>query len=592
MAEELRSIEIPEFTTVRDLAEILEVSPIDVIKELMNNGIMATINQQIDFDTSAIVAEEMGFEAHLPVQQEELDEEEEALPLMARLLADEKPEDLEIRPPVVTLLGHVDHGKTSLLDLIRNTSVQEGEVGGITQHIGAYQIVHDGRKLTFLDTPGHEAFTAMRARGAQGADIAILVVAADDGVMPQTREAISHARAAHVPIVVALNKVDLDTANPELVKQQLSEEGLIVEDWGGEVICVPVSAKTGEGIDELLENVLLVSEIREFNANPNRAAIGVVVEAEMDRTRGPTATVLVHTGTLHTGDSFVVGEEHGHIRAMFDHRGQPIDAAPPSMPAQILGLSGVPRAGDRFEVVKDDKTARQIAIGRQTKREEQVAPVPEVTLESLFAQYEQGEVRDLNVIVKADVQGSIEPIVQSIEDLSTDQIRVNVLHTGTGNINESDIMLAIASRAIVIGFNVTADTAARRQAESEGIEIRFYNIIYKIIDDVERALHGMLEPEYEDVVSGHAEVRAVFRISRVGQVAGCYVRDGIIRRNSQARVIRGEEVVFDGAIASLKRFQEDVPEVRTGYECGIGLEGFAGFAEGDLVEAYHQERVN
>jgi translation initiation factor IF-2 len=312
----------------------------------------------------------------------------------------------------------------------------------------------------------------------------------------------------------------------------------------------------------------------------------------MDRTRGPTATVLVHTGTLHTGDSFVVGEEHGHIRAMFDHRGQPIDAAPPSMPAQILGLSGVPRAGDRFEVVKDDKTARQIAIGRQTKREEQVAPVPEVTLESLFAQYEQGEVRDLNVIVKADVQGSIEPIVQSIEDLSTDQIRVNVLHTGTGNINESDIMLAIASRAIVIGFNVTADTAARRQAESEGIEIRFYNIIYKIIDDVERALHGMLEPEYEDVVSGHAEVRAVFRISRVGQVAGCYVRDGIIRRNSQARVIRGEEVVFDGAIASLKRFQEDVPEVRTGYECGIGLEGFAGFAEGDLVEAYHQERVN
>ncbi|MBN1639892.1 MAG: translation initiation factor IF-2 [Anaerolineae bacterium] len=592
MAQELRPVEIPEFTTVRDLAEILGVSPIDVIKELMNNGIMATINQQIDFDTSAIVAGEMGFEARLPVQQEELVEEEEALPLMARLLADEKPEDLRIRPPVVTLLGHVDHGKTSLLDLIRNTSVQEGEVGGITQHIGAYQIERQGRALTFLDTPGHEAFTAMRARGAQGADIAILVVAADDGVMPQTREAISHARAAHVPIVVALNKIDLDTANPELVKQQLSDQGLIVEDWGGDVICVPVSAKTGEGIDELLENVLLVAEVREFKANPDRPAIGVVVEAEMDRTRGAMATILVHTGTLHTGDSFVVGEENGHVRAMFDHRGQSVDIAPPSMPVQILGLSGVPKAGDRFEVVKDDKTARQIAIGRITKREQQVTVAPEVTLESLFAQYEMGDVRDLNVIVKADVQGSIEPIVHSIEELSTDAIHVNVLHTGTGNINESDIMLAIASRAIVIGFNVTADTAARRQAESEGIEIRFYNIIYKIIDDIERALHGMLEPEYRDVVTGHAEVRAVFHITRVGEVAGCYIRDGQIQRNSQARVLRGDEVVFEGSIGSLKRFQEDVPEVRTGYECGIGLSGFTGFREGDVIEAYRKERVN
>ena len=592
MVEELSSVEVPEFTTVRDLAETLGVSPIDVIKELMNNGIMATINQQIDFDTSAIVAAEMGFEAHLPVQQEEVVEEEEALPLMARLLAGEKPEDLERRPPVVTLLGHVDHGKTSLLDVIRNTSVQEGEVGGITQHIGAYQVQHSDRKITFLDTPGHEAFTAMRARGAQGADIAVLVVAADDGVMPQTREAISHARAAHVPIVVALNKIDLDTANPEVVKQQLSEEGLVVEDWGGDVICVPVSARTQAGIDELLENLVLVSEVNEFNANPNRPAVGVVVEAEMDRMRGATATILVQNGTLHVGDSFVVGEDSGHVRAMFDYRGQVVESAPPSVPVRILGLNGVPKAGDRFEVVKDDRTGRQIAIGRQQKREQAVAPIPEVTLESLFAQYEAGEARELNVILKADVQGSIEPIVRSIEDLSTDQIRVEVLHAGTGNISESDIMLAIASRAVVIGFNVTADTAARRQTESEGIEIRLYDIIYKVIDDMERALRGMLAPEYREVVSGHAEVRQVFNITRVGQVAGCYVQDGVIERNAQARVLRGEEVVFDGDVESLRRFQEDVSEVRRGFECGVGLDGFAGFQEGDIIEAYRQERVN
>jgi translation initiation factor IF-2 len=592
MTQELRSVEIPEFTTVRDLAAILEVSPIDVIKELMNNGIMATINQQIDFETSAIVAEEMGFEAHLPVQQVELEEEEEALPLMARLLADENPEDLEPRPSVVTLLGHVDHGKTSLLDVIRNTSVQEGEVGGITQHIGAYQIVHDDKKITFLDTPGHEAFTAMRARGAQGADIAVLVVAADHGVMPQTREAISHARAAHVPIVVALNKMDRDNANPELVKQQLSEEDLVVEDWGGDVICVPVSAKMETGIDDLLENILLVAEVQEFKANPNRPAIGVVVEGEMDRTRGPTATILVHNGTLNMDDSFVVGEIYGHVRAMFDHRGKAITSAPPSTPVQILGLGGVPNAGDRFEVVKDDKTARQIALGRAAKRQQAVGPVPEVTLESLFAQLQAGATKDLNVILKADVQGSIEPIVNSIEDLSTDTVKVNVLHKGTGNITESDIMLAIASRAIVIGFNVVADTAARRQVESEGIEIRLYNIIYKIIDDVRKALTGMLEPTYEDVVTGHADVRAVFQISRVGQVAGCYITDGVIERNARARVLRGEEEIFDGDLASLKRFQEDVPEVRTGFECGIALDGFAGFVEGDVIEGYKRQRVN
>ncbi len=592
MTQELKQVEVPEFTTVRDLAEILGVSPIDVIKELMNNGIMATINQQIDFDTCAIVAEELGFEAHLPVQQEEVREEEETLPLMARLLADEAPEDLEPRPPVVTMLGHVDHGKTSLLDVIRDTSVQAGEVGGITQHIGAYQVVHDGRTITFLDTPGHEAFTAMRARGAQGADIAVLVVAADDGVMPQTREAISHARAAHVPIVVALNKIDLDSANPDRVKQQLSDENLLVEDWGGDVICVSVSAKTRDGIDDLLENILIVAEVSEFKANPNRLAVGVVVEAEMDRTRGPVATVLIRNGTLNHGDSFVVGEVSGSVRAMFDYRGRPIDHAPPSMPARILGLSGVPKAGERFEVVKDDRTARQIAMGRASKREQATAEIPELTLESLFAQYQLGEAKDLNIIVKADVQGSLEPIINSIEDLSTDAINVNVLHSGTGNISESDIMLAIASRAIVIGFNVTADTAARRQAESEGIEIRLYNIIYKIIDDVSRALHGMLEPEYGDAVTGHAQVRAVFRITRVGQVAGCYVTDGVLERNARARVLRDGQEVFDGEVDSLKRFQEDVSEVRTGFECGVGLDGFADFREGDIIEAYKRVRIN
>jgi translation initiation factor IF-2 len=486
----------------------------------------------------------------------------------------------------------VDHGKTSLLDVIRNTSVQEGEVGGITQHIGAYQVTHEGRTISFLDTPGHEAFTAMRARGAQGADIAVLVVAADDGVMPQTREAISHAQAAHVPIIVALNKIDRDNANPELVKQQLSDQGLVVEDWGGDVICVPVSAKMEIGIDELLDNVLLVADILEFKANPNRRAIGVVVEGEMDRTRGATATILVHNGTLHMGDSFVAGKVHGHLRAMFDQKGEPVESAPPSTPVRILGMSGVPKAGDWFEVVKDDKTARQIAIGRAAKRDRIAVQAPELTLESLFAQYQSGETKALNVILKADVQGSIEPIVNSIQDLSTDDIKVNVLHSGTANITESDIMLAIASRAIVIGFNVTPDVAARRQAESEGIEIRLYDIIYKIIDDVSMALSGMLEPEYADVVTGRAQVRAVFRITRVGQVAGSYVTEGTIERNTRAHVLRDGEQIFDGDISSLKRFQEDVSEVRTGFECGIALGAFSKLREGDVIEGYKKERVN
>jgi translation initiation factor IF-2 len=586
-----KSVEIPEFTTVRDLANLLQVSPIDVIKELMNNGIMANINQQIDFETAAIVAADMGFEAHLPVAQVQVTEEEAQVPLMVRLLADEKPENLKPRPPVVTLLGHVDHGKTSLLDAIRKTSVQAGEAGGITQHIGASQIVHDGKKITFLDTPGHEAFTAMRARGAQGADIAILVVAADDGVMPQTREAISHARAAHVPIVVALNKIDKANAAPERVKQDLSDQGLVVEDWGGDTICVPVSAKMGIGLEELLENIILVAEVHGFQANPDRPAVGVVIEGKMDKTRGPLATILVQNGTLDVGENFVAGEVYGRVRAMFDFQGQRVDSALPSTPVQILGLSDVPVAGDRFEVVEDERTARQIAIGRATRREQAVVQVPELSLESLFERFQAGQAKELNIIVKADVQGSLEPIVNSIEELGTEEIKVNVLHQGIGNINESDIMLAIASNAIVIGFGVTADVAARRQAEVEGVEIRLYNIIYHIVDDVQKALRGMLEPTYEEVLFGHAEVRAVFRISRVGQVAGSYVTDGVIERNARARVIRSRKEIFTGSISSLKRFQEDAREVRMGFECGIGIDGFNDFQEGDVIEAYKRERV-
>jgi translation initiation factor IF-2 len=588
---ELQSIEIPEFITVRELSDALGASAIDVIKELMNLGVMATINQQLDFETAAVVAEELGFAAHLPMVAEPEVEEEETQPLMAQILADEAPEDLEPRPPVVTMLGHVDHGKTSLLDVIRDTSVQESEVGGITQHTGAYQVEHEGSTITFLDTPGHEAFTAMRARGAQGADIAILVIAADDGVMPQTREALSHIRAAHVPMIIALNKIDLQSANPDFVKQQLSELGVLVEDWGGDVMCVPVSAKTRVGIDDLLESIVLVSEMAEFKANPNRPAQGVVLEGRMEQRRGPTATVLVQNGTLRQGDSFVAGEVYGHVRAMFDYRDQRIEVATPSTPARILGLTGVPVAGDRFEVVSDDRAARRIA----TERAERPAPArgeqPEVTLESLFAQFQEGQAKELNVILKADVQGSIEPIISSIVDLSTGGIKVNVIHQGTGAISESDVMLAAASRAIVIGFNVQPDVAARRLAEAEGVEIRHYRLIYQIIDDVRLALNGMLEPVYQDVMTGQALVRAVFRVRGYGQVAGCYVQSGTIDRNSRVLVRRNGQELYDGYVSSLKRFQEDVPQVRTGFECGIGVDGFSGFQEGDEIIAYQRERV-
>ncbi len=590
MAEKI--VEIPEFITVRELANLLDVSPIDVIKELMNNGIMANINQQIDFETAAIVVGEMGFEARQPVVQMPEVEPDQGTSLMTRLLADEDPTRLQPRPPVVTFLGHVDHGKTSLIDAIRKTRVQVGEVGGITQHIGAYQVVHEGKKITFLDTPGHEAFTAMRARGAQGADIAVLVVAVDDGVMPQTREAISHARAAHVPIVVALNKIDKPNANVERTKQGLVEEGLVPDDWGGETICVPVSAKMNIGIDDLLENILLVSEVSGFKANPNRPSVGVVIEGTMHKSRGPIATLLVQNGTLRQGDSLVVGEIYGRVRAMFDYQGKSIKSAPPSTPVQVLGLSGVPAAGERFQTMEDERSARQVAMARAAQREQQAAaPAPELSLEQLFKRYQAGQTKELNIIIKADVDGSLEPIVNSLEELSAGDIKVHILHKGIGNISESDIMLATASHAIVIGFDVIADVAARRQAEAGGIEIRLYNIIYQIIDDVQKALTGMLEPTFRDVVTGHAAVRTVFRISKVGQIAGCQVLDGVIERNGLVRVLREHKPIFDGKFASLKRFQEDVREVKAGFECGIGLNGFDDFREGDIIEGYKKERV-
>ena len=588
-----KAVEIPDFLTVRELADLMEVSPIQVIKELMNNGVLANINQQIDHDTAAIVAEEMGFDAS-PEAPPVVEEEEIPmipLPLKERMYEGEAPEDLEPRPPVVTMLGHVDHGKTTLLDVIRRTNVVAGEAGGITQHVGAYQVEHDGMKITFLDTPGHEAFTAMRARGAQGADIAILVVAADDGVMPQTQEAIDHARAARVPIVVALNKMDKANANPERVKQQLADVGLQIEEWGGQTICVPVSAKQKTGIDDLLDNILAVAELAELKANPNRSAMGTVIEGELDKSRGSTATLLVQNGTLRLGDALLIEDLSGRVRAMFNERGERVKEATPSTPVVVLGLSNVPHPGDTFKVVKDEKTARALAAGRATEKERAaIRPARVLSLDEILDQIRAGQVKELNLILKADVRGTIEPIVDSLGKLGDEDLKVNILHQGAGNISESDVMLAVASRAIVIGFNVIVDPAASRTSEVEGIDIRLYDIIYKLIDDVDKALKGLLEPVYKDVVSGHAEVRAVFTIPRVGKIAGVYVADGDVTRNSLARVSRNNQPIYEGRVSSLRRFTEDVREVREGFECGVGLEGFRDFEEGDIIEFYKKER--
>lgn len=586
-----KTIELPATITVRELAQIIQTSPIEVIKTLMANGVMANINQQIDFDTAAIVASEMGYEATLETQ-EDIKEEEGEIPLWRRLIADESVDKLVPRAAVVTILGHVDHGKTTLLDAIRNTNVAGGEVGGITQHIGAYQVEHNGHLITFLDTPGHAAFTAMRARGAQGADIVILVVAADDGVMPQTKEAANHAKAAQVPIVVALNKIDKSNADPERVKQQLAEIGLVPDDYGGDTIVVPMSAKRREGIDDLLEAIILVAENMDIRANPSGKVIGTVIEAERERARGVITTLLVQNGTLNVGDVVIAGTMFGRLKAVFDFRGRKLRKAGPATPVSVMGLNDVPQAGDIFRVVASEKEARVIVEERiQAKNRAAATPKVPLTLEHLFDKVKAGEAKELRLVIKADVQGSLEPIISSLNDLKGGEIGINILHAETGNISEGDVMLASASNAIVIGFSVQADAPARNLAESEGVSIRQYDIIYRMIEDIEKALKGMLAPVEKVTVTGHAEVRQVFHISKVGNVAGCRVLDGELRRNAKVRVLREGKVVHESEISSLKHGPEDVKEVRQGFECGISVRGFDSFNPGDVLECYTVEMV-
>jgi translation initiation factor IF-2 len=595
--DQIKSIELPANLTVRELADSLKASPIQIIKTLMANGVMANINQQIDFDTAAVVASELGFEATLKKVAELEKKEVGEIPLWRQWIATEDKKNLVRRPPVVTILGHVDHGKTTLLDAIRQSSVVSEEAGGITQHIGAYQALHKDRQITFLDTPGHAAFTAMRSRGAQGADIVILVVAADDGVMPQTKEALAHARAARVPIVVALNKIDKPNANPDRVKKQLADNGLIPDDWEGDTMVIPVSAKQKQGLQDLLEAILLVADNSEIIANPQGQTFGTVIEAERDPSRGVVATLLIQNGTLHVGDTVVVGVAHGHLRAMFDFAGKPIKEAGPSSPVSVLGLNDVPAAGEPFRVVESEREARALVYERAEKEklEKGGGAVP-LTLETMFEAFQAGDVRELRLIVKADVQGSLEPIVSSLQDLSAGdkagEIGVNVLHTGTGNISESDITLAVASKAIVMGFNVTADAPAMRMAEKEGVSIRLYDIIYRMTEDIEKALKGMLQPELKERIIGKAEVRQVFKISRFGKIAGCRVLEGEMRRNAMVRIYRDNKLIFDGELTSLKHEKEDVKDAKEGFDCGINLKEFDDFKEGDLVQCYVRELVS
>jgi translation initiation factor IF-2 len=576
-------IEIPASLTVKQLADLLKVSGVELIKQLLNNGVIASINQTIDFDTAAIVASDLGY-----------DVVEKAAPVDEATGSGElEKQNLQPRPPVVTVMGHIDHGKTRLLDAIRQTNVMASEAGGITQHIGAYQAEVSGRKITFLDTPGHEAFTAMRARGTKATDIAVLVVAVDDGIMHQTREAIAHARAAAVPIVVALNKIDKPGINLDKVKQQLAEEGLVIEEWGGNTVCVPVSAKMKQGISDLLENILVVAEILELKANPDCPAKGVVVEAELDKTKGPLATVLVQSGTLKPGDPVVVGDAWGKIKAMFNDAGKRIKKAEPSTPVEILGLSTLPQAGDTLVVTASEREAKSIAEKRQLEKQQKLArPVSAVKLEDVFAQIKQGQVKELNLILKTDVQGSIEPIRDSIERLEIDEIKVKIIHSGSGSITEGDVLLALASKGILVGFHTTPTVGAQRMAESEGVDIRLYDIIYNLIDDIERALKGMKEPSYTEVIEGHAEIRAVFTAGRHEKAAGVYVNDGVLKRDAPIRVIRNKQVVHQSKIASLRRFKDDVREVAAGIECGVVVDGFTQFETGDLIEVYRKGKVD
>jgi translation initiation factor IF-2 len=586
--KEKTTIEIADFLTVRELAAQMNVSPIEVIKELMSNGIMVNINQQIDFDTAAIVAEEMGYEAvPVPVEVEEEDESER--PIWRQILAHEKESDLQDRPPVITMLGHVDHGKTSLLDLIRHANVQAGEAGGITQHVGAYQAIHNGNLITFLDTPGHEAFTAMRARGAQATDIAILVVAADDGVMPQTREAVDHARAAGVPIIVALNKIDLPNANPPRVMQQLSEIGLVPDEWDGDTMVIPVSAKEKTGIEDLLEAILLTAEEIRPRANPKAPPSGTVVEARIERGRGPMTTVLVQNGTLKTGDTLIIGSHYGRIKAMYDYRGKALKQADPATPVSISGLNGLPQAGEQFRIVDNEKTARRIIAEIEITAD--TSERRGASLDDFFTRLLEGEAKTLNLIVKADVQGSLEPLVTSLEKLDSEEVGLDILRAATGNISENDIMLASASGAVVLGFNVEVDSAAAAAAASERVEIHTYAIIYKLLEDIEKALKGMLDPVYEDVTIGRAEVRELFRIRNVGAIAGCYMRSGEGRRNAKARVVRNEKVLHVGSVGSLKHLQENVREIKAGFEFGVSVDGWQDYQPGDEIEFFVNKRV-
>ncbi len=586
-----KKIELPGSITVRDLAQRIETSPIQVIKTLMSNGVMANINQQIDYDTASIVASEMGYET-APEALDIVEEQETGeIPLWRRIILDEDPKNLVPRAPVVTILGHVDHGKTSLLDAIRHTNVAGGEAGGITQHIGAYQVEHKNRLITFLDTPGHAAFTAMRARGAQGADVVILVVAANDGVMPQTREAIAHAKAARVPIIVALNKIDRPDANPDFVKRQLSDAGLVPDEWDGSTLVVPVSAKQKTGIEDLLEAVLLVADSIDILANPNGRVMGSVIEAELDKAKGAVATLLVQNGSLETGDVVLAGTSYGRLKAMFDFRGRKVRRAGPSTPVSVMGLNDVPSAGDLFQVVPSEKDARVIVEERKQQASARANAGGRATLEELFDRFKAGEIKELRLIVKADVQGSLEPITSSLQEMNKGEIKINVLHTGTGNITDSDVMLATASHAIIVGFNVSADTTARRMAETEGVSIRLYEIIYRLMEDVEKALKGMLAPEFKETVLGRANVLAVFKITKVGNIAGCRVTEGELRRNGRYRLIRNGTEIFNGEASSLKHEKEDVREVRNGFECGVGLKGFNDFQPGDHLECYVLERV-
>ena len=578
------TVKIPPEISVGELASRMKKTGAEVVKCLMKNGVMASLSQIIDFDTAAIIAEEMGCKV----------EQEVVVTIEEKLIDDseDKEEDLVPRAPVVVVMGHVDHGKTSLLDYIRNAHVASGEAGGITQHIGAYQVQIKGKPITFLDTPGHEAFTSMRARGAMVTDIAILVVAADDGIMPQTVESINHAKAAGIPIIVAINKMDKPEANPDRIKQQLTEYELVAEDWGGETIICPISAKTGMGIDNLLEMVTLTAEMAELKANPNRAASGTVIEARLDKGRGPVATLLVQNGTLHQGDIIIAGTAVGRVRAMVDDKGGRLTEAGPSVPVEITGLGEVPGAGNTFNAVADERLARELVEQRKAEEKAKAnTPIQKVSLEDLFSQIQAGEVKDLNIIVKADVQGSAEAVKASLEKISNEEVRVRVIHSGVGAINESDVMLAATSKAIIVGFNVRPDAAARDSAARSNVDMRMYRVIYDAINEVEAAMKGMLAPKFREALIGHAEVRQTYKVSGVGTIAGCYVQDGKIQRGCQVRIVRDGIVIHEGELASLQRFKDAVKEVSSGYECGMSIEKFNDIKEGDIIECFVMEQI-